>query len=511
MTNKQTTEESKEEKGSAQVVADHDGKEDVVIAPQTSEADRQILASNEHDGGVEHSMVASKVGDEGKPEAQESADIEMAESNQVLDKSSDLEEVNGKQHTLNKKVVKYYCPHNVNQRDPDENTPLHVAILARKLEHVRLLLQAGASVHKRCDGSWPIHTAISVGGLPQHADFAFQCVTALHEYGADLTCKDDSMHTPLYLACMYNLPAVAGYVLSTEAGRSTLNLRSDRSSGRPLHAAAKFDTRSGGGGGVAGRATGNGNGVGANISRTVNHHHPDGTVANAVRQVPGFPGKLERLRSVSASAIASKQPHLAVSTSASIDEAVLTRLLLDTTGIEIDAKNSVGQTPLHIACLRGNWPVVRCLLDAGASPDVADLRGFTPGELAHKRGMPIPQDLLDTLGDPPSSGTVAPPRDLIVDPHGATLIISHELCKLHRTCPPIRRNADDEPPPENVRRLHVLIDEETGILRCGEFSHCIWESEARRAAMTDVLKVSPQFGRCCVIANLAHFSILASM
>jgi hypothetical protein len=182
------------------------------------------------------------------------------------------------------------------------------------------------------------------------------------------------------------------------------------------------------------------------------------------------------------------------------DEAVLTRLLLQTPGIEIDAKNSVGQTPLHIACIRGNWPVVRCLLDAGASPELADLRGFTPGESGHKRGMPIPQDLWDILGDAPSSGTVAPPRDLIVDPHGATLIISHELCKLHRTCSPIRRNDDDEPPPENVRRLHVLIDEDSGILRCHEFSRCIWESEPRRAAMTDVLKVRLLY--CVLLANI---------
>jgi acetoin utilization deacetylase AcuC-like enzyme len=75
-----------------------------------------------------------------------------------------------------------------------------------------------------------------------------------------------------------------------------------------------------------------------------------------------------------------------------------------------------------------------------------------------------------------------------VDPDGSTLILSHELCILHRTCPPIRRDSP-EPPPENVRRLHVLVDQETGILRSGEFGSVVWKGEARRAAIGDVLKV----------------------
>jgi hypothetical protein len=129
------------------------------------------------------------------------------------------------------------------------------------------------------------------------------------------------------------------------------------------------------------------------------------------------------------------------------------------------------------------------LLDAGANPDVADRRGFTPGQHAYKRGMLIPNDLLETLGGPPSSGTVPPPRDLIVDPDNTSLLITHEVCILHRTCPPIRRDSTDEPPPENVRRLQVLVDEETGILRAGEFSRCHWQNEARRAALVDVFKV----------------------
>ena len=52
----------------------------------------------------------------------------------------------------------------------------------------------------------------------------------------------------------------------------------------------------------------------------------------------------------------------------------------------------------------------------------------------------------------------------------------------------MRRDTVVDPPPENVRRLSVLIDEQSGILRSDEFAKVIWEGEARRAAIGDVLK-----------------------
>ena len=370
------------------------------------------------------------------------------------------------------KKVRYYCPYNLNERDTDENTPIHVAILARKLKHVELLLEAGANVHKKSDGSPPLHAAISMGSLPQHAEFAIDCTKLLFEYDADLTAKDDALHTPLYLACMYNLPKVIIFLLSQDSGMSTLNARADRSQGRALHAAAKFDTST-----IPKRQS---TAAAVAQARVAQIHHPDGSIANALHHIPGFPGKQADRRNLVATSVGGVQE-------------TVTQLLLKAPDIEIDAQNSVGQTPLHVACSRGNWNTVRLLLDAGANPDIADRRGFTPGQHAHKRGMLIPNDLLETLGGPPSSGTVPPPRDLIVDPDNTSLLISHELCILHRTCPPIRRDSSAEPPPENVRRLQVLVDQETGILRSGEFSKCHWQNEARRAALVDVLKVRKQY------------------
>lgn len=363
------------------------------------------------------------------------------------------------------KETSYYCPYDLNDKDEDENTALHVAVHARKLQHVELLLQAGAYPDRRSDGSAPVHTAISVGSISRCADFSLECVKLLVENGADVTIKDESNHTPLALACAMNLPQVVEYILSLPAGKSTLNTRCERLGGRALHIAAKFDvplpaippsspppTRSPGG-----------------------HHHPDGSIVHAGHHLPGM--HVDKTQTMSHNHEETSEYKLTV-----------TQLLLGNPDIEVDAVNMMGQTPLHIACSRGNWPVIRALLQAGASHIKEDHRGLTPGQTARKRGMPMPADLLEILGSDSADASRYPPRDLILDPDGSTLLMCHELCILHRTCPPIRRDSP-EPPPENVRRLHVLINEHDGILRGGEFGRLVWEGEARRAAMIDVLKV----------------------
>lgn len=370
---------------------------------------------------------------------------------------------------------------NLNERDEDENTALHVAIHARNLEHVKVLLEAGASFRIRCDGSMPIHAAISIGALRAHRQFAYECVVMLHEHGADLMVKDDAVHTPLFLACMFNLPQIVSYILSHDEGLSTLNIRADRAGNRPLHAAAKFDTLDNPSVSKAAASIATGQ------ARPVpNRHHPDGSVISAMHTIPGYPGK--QASHQQHSAVPDPAAEGAAVSGAPSTEALLTQVLLGTNGIEVDALNVLGQTPLHVACMRRNWPVARLLIQAGASPTITDRRNHTPGHLAHKRAMPIPNDLYDVLGDPPESGIVPPLRELIVDPDCSTLLMCHELCMLHRTCPPILRDSA-EPPPENVRRLHVLVDPDTGILRSGEFSNLVWNSQARRAAIADVLKV----------------------
>lgn len=381
---------------------------------------------------------------------------------------------------------------NVNERDDDENTALHIAIHARKLEHVRILLEAGASLRMRSDGSMPIHTAISIGAFRDQTQFAYECVLLLHEHGADLTVKDDSIHTPLFLSCMFNLPQIASYILSDEEGLLTLNSRADRAGNRPLHASAKFDTME------------NPSVCKTDPIMAMGHSrcddvpiHPDFSSISPQHSThvdPDSAGKSKRNMTKTLSSTSDHDVTIPHST-----EALLTQVLIGTKGIEIDSLNVMGQTPLHIACMRKNWPVARLLLKAGADPNVRDRRGYTPGQMAYKRAMPIPLDLVSKLGENSLTGIIPPVRDLIVDPDARTLLLCHELCSRHHTCPPITRDSP-EPPPENIRRLHVLLDAETGILRTGEFGNVIWKMEARRASIVDVLKV------CC--KDKTHVTLL---
>ena len=293
-------------KSSSDPASEHaKGKEDATEAMHTevspsSDGDGQLVEEIEAapNSGMKTELPKSSIPRETSGDATADEDVDMAASDQetgtrrmsvvVPPPESNKAFKNQKKKTSKRsKTPTYYCPYDLNERDDDENTALHIAIHARKLEHVKLLIEAGASVHKKCDGSAPVHTAISIGAIPENADFAYDCTVLLGENGADLSAKDDSMHTPLFLACAMNLPQVASYVLSDSVGMSTLNARADRSGGRALHAAAKFDSiPSSGLTKVSASSTGQSRAGGG-------HHHPDGTIAHSGHHIPGLHGKVE--------------------------------------------------------------------------------------------------------------------------------------------------------------------------------------------------------------------------
>ena len=61
------------------------------------------------------------------------------------------------------------------------------------------------------------------------------------------------------------------------------------------------------------------------------------------------------------------------------------RLLLEH-GAEANAKNGVGDTPLHIAVRAANLALVRLLMEHGANANFVGDKGLTPMGLARKAG-----------------------------------------------------------------------------------------------------------------------------
>ena len=84
--------------------------------------------------------------------------------------------------------------------------------------------------------------------------------------------------------------------------------------------------------------------------------------------------------------------------------AMLLKCLLDH-GVDINARNDPGRTPLCCAIIRGNLVAVNVLLDAGADPNIPDIDGFTALDHAVSRGHTnMVDDLLAHDANPDTSG-----------------------------------------------------------------------------------------------------------
>src|SRR3954464_14452518 len=71
---------------------------------------------------------------------------------------------------------------------------------------------------------------------------------------------------------------------------------------------------------------------------------------------------------------------------ASYQDDVKTADALIRSGVNVNAANDLGVTPLWNACLNGSASMVRLLLQAGANPNAALLSGETPVMVAARSG-----------------------------------------------------------------------------------------------------------------------------
>ena len=88
-----------------------------------------------------------------------------------------------------------------------------------------------------------------------------------------------------------------------------------------------------------------------------------------------------------------------------IEEANIAQTLLDA-GADVDARTRNGQTPLHIASERGETNIVQALIDAGADVNAKTKDGKTPLQLAiDKEQVAIIRPLLNHNAIAPKTGT----------------------------------------------------------------------------------------------------------
>ena len=229
-------------------------------------------------------------------------------------------------HDLVEHLISRY-PQDVNARGGYHSKPLVAALAGRHFQTAKLLRQNGANPYIRGYGMrTPLHSAAYYGDL--------EVVQKLIEYDADVSAKDDSGCTPLYVASEgQNLKdrSVLRFLLEhgADVGARTKSGRT------PLHKASAFGA--------------------LEVARLLLEHGAD----------------------VNARAVGGMTP-LHEASSGSLE---VTRLLLEC-GADVNARTEGGSTPLHNASSSG-YPrqeeVLRVLLEHGADVEVRRTRDdWTP-------------------------------------------------------------------------------------------------------------------------------------
>lgn len=160
---------------------------------------------------------------------------------------------------------------------------------------------------------------------------------------------------------------------------------------------------------------------------------------------------------------------------ASYGHADVVAYLLDN-GAETDVKNENKDNALHCAVKGGNVECVERLLKAkSALAKERNAQGQTAADVASARGLvDIAKIFKVSVSD-------------AADENLKRVIIAPDTCFWHHSCPPITRGGED-PPPENVNRLNVLLNGTNGTLRGKDFKSVEYVNNVQQAAWVDVLR-----------------------
>lgn len=241
----------------------------------------------------------------------------------------------------------------------DQNLPLHIAAVKNQVEIAKLLLEAGAKLEGGdVDDSTPLMVAANSGST--------EMINFLLSRGASVNRRDRNGACPAYFAMTSNRLATLQQLLQAGAD---LHFRNQVGM-TALHIAA---------------GRGNPEMVAFLLEQGLDPNSQD-----AFGRSPLFTAILHPLRG----------------TPAIID------LLLAAKADPCVTENTGGRDAFHAAVLSGNLTAVEAMLKTGADPNVPDLRGVTPLQLARRYGHLKIADLLASKvkGDP-----AAPPDPPLVD------------------------------------------------------------------------------------------------
>ncbi len=315
----------------------------------------------------------------------------------------------------------------VNRKDKDECTPLHLAILNGRVDMMAALLGAGASVHKKLEGSLPLHVAVQVASLDHvkatAPKFGVDAIRLLVEHGCVVMDRDDHGRTPLHWAASLGLLDECEALV--ELGKEFV---------------AKEKARV----------------MGVDSAALVENPF------DAEDDVPNLWDFQD------------KQGNLAAHLAARYGYGDVLRLLVSLDAQSVGEKNKTGLTVAHMASLKvGNEACVRALEEVCGEGVVSGLKnrqGLSPEDLARKR-----------LGA--GGKAVISAKTLIVAPP--------ECLRHYTAPYPHERDDDPPPPENVNRLRVLTDSEVGSLRTSafsGDYE-LAWDQKSRRATMADVLKV----------------------
>ena len=332
----------------------------------------------------------------------------------------------------------------VNVRVNNGATPLHNAATRDTAEMVRALLDAGADLNPLAGRGWtPLHAAVREGGTAG-------TVGALVAAGAALGVRDDYRRTPLDYAKERGDSDVLTVLLEAgaecfESWHSNEFFKSatatdverclkigadpnarDRYDQTPLHHAALSGSAE-----VVAALLAAGADIGAKRGRSGGRPHD-------LAKSRGDADVLAVLLDAGAGCFDNWNDPVFLSSATAADIAQCLAL-----GLDPNASNINGTTPLHWAAEEGNAGAVSALISGGADPNAGDGRWGSPLHYAALRDTPEAVDALVAVGANPNSRNIDGATPLHVAAEKSSRVVAALIAA--GATPFVRNNYDETP------------------------------------------------------------------